>query len=328
VKPLYLKVGGLERLALAEAVVQKEAGGNVERAVRQMVQFLLKTGRNCLYDPVPFVPMAGDKLALENLYHLTDNPHPDAWTRESLEIASVLGPWNSLLASLDREDLIDIALDELTQLRPVDSTAPSGRGAEWRLREIKRARTARLDELHKKVQRAAAPKPPRNILRITPEELGLDLNAKDYVVIRQDGVHSDGICRVITLREVAGAIIDRINRKLEVNPGQAKIEFTAEDLLIGEKLPSFNWEKHYQYNLLQGLGYREWPDPNQEPPYWMALVLQALKNKGLITGFALPDRVHLIGSGRVNPTVDVCVSSTVGASKPRKAIKVSIQVLK
>jgi len=298
VKPLYLTVGGLGRLALAEVVVQKMPGGNLERAVRQMVGFLLKTGgADHHVDPIPFIPLAGGKLALDNLYHLTENPHPEGRTREYLEVRSILGERNSLLAALDREDLIDIALDELKKLRPVDSTAPANRGPERRLREIQRAKAARLERLHKPVQVAAARKSPRNILRITSEELGLDLNAKDYAVIRRDGVHSDGVCRIITLGEVARAIIDRINRKLEANPGQARIEFTPEELLIGEKLPTFTWEKHYQYNMLQGLGYRGWPDPNQEPPYWMALVLQALKNKGLITNFTLPDRA--------NPTVDV-----------------------
>lgn len=298
IKPIYLKVGGLRRALLVEKVVQRDAVpvGDLERAVRQMVQFLLKIGGADSHDPLPFVPIEGGRLALQNLYHLTTNPHPNAWTREGIEVRSILGEGNSLLASLNREDLIDIALDELKKLRPVclgvARYASIERATQARLEQIQKARESRLNQIHNPVQINVQPEPiaPPNILGISPEELGLNLGLKDYAVIQHNGVHSDGICRIITLGEVAQAIINCINRKLQANPTNDTIEFTLIDMLIGEKLPYFASEKHYQYNTLQGLGYREWPDPNKEPPYWIALVLQSLKSKGLITDFSVPRR--------------------------------------
>jgi len=283
---------------LVEKVVQSDAlpVGSLERAVRQMVQFLLKTGGNGNYDPLPFIPVEGGKLALQNLYHLTENPHPDASTRESLEVSLIINEKGSLLASLNREDLIDIALDELKKLRPIRLRVASHASVEdstkARLRQIEKAREFRLKQIHNPVQINVQPEHivPPNILRISAEELNLDLHLRDYAVIQHNGVHSDGICRIITLGEVAQAVIDRINRKLQADPTNGNIEFTPEDMLIGEKLPSVTWEKHYQYNMLQGLGYREWPDPNKEPPYWMTLVLQSLKDRGLVTDFAVPWR--------------------------------------
>lgn len=291
IKPIYLNVGGLRRSMLVEKVVQSDAlsvGGDLERAVRQMVQFLLKTGGTCWKETLPFLPIEGSKLALQNLHHLTEDPHPNASTRESLEVRFIIDKENSLLASLNREDLIDIALDELKKLRSI----PVRSAPKARLGQIQRAREFRLNQIHNPEQINVQPQPiaPPNVLGISPEELDLDLSLKDYAVIQCDGTYSDGICRIITLGEVAQAIIDRINRKLQTNPANDNIEFTPEDMLIGEKLPSFTWEKHYQYNMLQGLGYREWPDPNKEPPYWMTLVLQSLKNKNLITDFTVPRR--------------------------------------
>ena len=292
IKPVYVKADGLRRSMLVEKVIERAAGpaGDLERAVRQMVQFLLKTGGAGLHDPIPFLPLEGNKLALQNLHHLTGNPHPDASTRDAHEVDAIIHKSNSLLASLNSEEMIEIALDELKKSRPT-LRYDSERGALLRHRQIEGARESRLNQIRQHLPDVNVHDRhivPSNILRVSPEELGLNLGLKDYAVMKREGIHSDGICRVIVLREVAQAIIDCINRKLEADPTNYNIEFTPKDMLIGEELPIFTWEKHCQYNMLQGLGYRGWPDPNHEPTYWIALVLESLKNKGIINDFTLP----------------------------------------
>lgn len=296
VKPLYLNVGGLRRSMLVEKVIPSDASriGHLDRAVRQMVQFLLKTSGSGLHESLPFLPVEGNKLALQNLHHLTNDFYPEVPLRESLEVRSIIDKTNSLLASLHEEGLIEIALDELQTLRPTCLLSAqyysSEQANEIRMSHIQQAKEFRLQQIRHPERHAQPPEQiiPPNILRISPDELNLDLRLRDYAVIQQDGVYSDGICRIITLGEVAQAIIHRINQKLQADPTNAKITLTPEDMLIGEKLPLGRWSQHYQYNMLQGLGYRTWPDPREEPPYWIALVLQSLKNKGLITNFTLP----------------------------------------
>ncbi len=296
VKPLYLTINGRERTLLAESVVVKTdstPAQTFEPAIRQMVQFLVQTGGWGISDPIPFTPTEGGKLALQNVRHLLDTAHDDKATRTFLETGAILNEEHSLLASLDQEDLIDIALKELENLRPIkyyiDETEE---GKEAQSKTISDAKTKRMAKLSTPVVTApiTEAKPP-NRLGITATDLAaeLDLEQRDYAVIRKDGVRSDGECRIITLKEVAQAIINLINRKLSENPQSAEIIFTPEDMLIGKTLPS-NLEMHNQYNTLQGLGYKGWPNPNEEPPYWIALIFEALKARGCIQEFSLPER--------------------------------------
>jgi hypothetical protein len=292
-KPLYLKVGELRRSMLVEKVIQKDPhpdGNTLNTAVRQMVQFLLKTGGAGVLDPLPFVPTGG-RLALQNLYHLTEEPSSSLPVRDDLEVDSIIKDRDSLLASLDDATLIDVALDELRTRRPFDlvykNTYFHEAAVQVRKNRIETAKRERLEKILNPIQVAVPlePSPPSNLLGISPQDLSLDLNLTDYAIIGYDtGSHSDGISRVITLGEVAQAIIDCINRKIQANPTNNVIELTPADMLIGKKSPRFSSDLHYHYTTLQGLGYRDWPD-SKEPPYWIELVLQSIKNKGLITSF-------------------------------------------
>lgn len=296
-KPIYLQVGGLRRALLMQETTQKQEAQSVESlelALRQMVRFLLQTGDTGLSDPLPFIPLEGGKLSLQNLYHLTDELQLTEGAREHQQVQRILDSKRSLIASLDREDLIDIALDELNQRHSssldIRQRYPDNPNfaLEIRQSQIQKAKQQRLADLKYPVLNPPAPRSPlHNHLNISVDELGLDLSLTDYAVMSCQGNHT-GTCRIITLKEVAQAVLDRINQKIEQNPQQERLEFTPKDLLIGKDLPHFDWRENYQYNLLQGLGYKSWPDPHVEPPYWMALILQALKEKGKVIDFSVP----------------------------------------
>lgn len=299
-KAIYVQVEGLRRSLLVEKVIESQnlPPQQLERAVRQMVQFYLLTGGASSSDAIPFTPTEGSrgvgKLVLRNLHHLTENPHPDPTTREFEEVDAILGRSRSVLAALEDEALVEIAMNELRNLRPINLGVAEFRSEEaaieFRERQIREARERRLQQLQNPEtppQQPIAPPPP-NLLGVTPEDLNLNLELKDYAIVKFKGVYSDGVSKIVSLGEVAGTIIDKINQKLQENPAQPNIVFSPEEMLIGRDLPTFDWEQHYQYNNLRGLGIRGLADGEESPPYWMALVLQALQNRGLIERFNLP----------------------------------------
>jgi|GEM_PF-6034825 len=156
IRPIHLSGSASGRYLLVEQKVERSesSASNLEQATRQMVRFLVKTGGNCdNVNPIPFTPIQGNKLSMQNIYHLTGDSHPNLSTREYGEVDFVIGRNHSLLASLDREDLIDIALDELKKLRPQNLTIAEGRrhperAVQHRLQEIQEAKERRMAEIH------------------------------------------------------------------------------------------------------------------------------------------------------------------------------------
>ena len=156
VKPIYLEFGGLKRMLLVEKRVQKVdiTDTDLAPAISQMVRFLLKTGGNGLnFNPLPFIPVTGNKLALQNLLHLSFEPRSGDKRREENEVNFIIADKNSLLASLDKESLIDIALEELKKLRPTSALHATSSdpefGSKKRLEMIDEAKKARMIQINK-----------------------------------------------------------------------------------------------------------------------------------------------------------------------------------
>ena len=121
-KPIYLTVNGVPRSVLVEEFVKKDTSVKNEAlgdAVRQIIQFFLKINI-VIRDPILFVPVKVRKLALPNLDQLTNKPHLNLDTASQFR-GIFLDQDTSLLASLDNEELINIACDEFDKLyKPTD----------------------------------------------------------------------------------------------------------------------------------------------------------------------------------------------------------------